>query len=1011
VGTLRTVVKRFTAQRLLGLAVVVTLAFCVGVMVAGPIYANGAREAISSSAVASAAVTVREARLALYGDERFEWVSADAGIRDALGGLPVEQVIPQGLATVRLGGPDGPSVPLLFRDGAGEHLAIEGEPPAPGEVLVQAGTAEAAGISVGDRVLVVGPSDDQLPLVVSGLYETPGGDDPFWFGSRTPFPAAESLAPAPLVVDRLTGLEATRSLGLSTEFAWDVYLGLDTLGYDDTARVPQDLARTLGELRSQPGLGQLRLVTGLDTLLDLVRQRVANLFVPIMLVAFQIAAVALAVLAGVGALALSRQSFELAVLHSRGFSRRSLLVGQSASALLVGLLALPLGLLLGLGLTAFAARANGDGLAGARFPIAVTGGAVALGSITALVGVAILILLSVPAVKRTVLEERRSVSREERPLLARVPVELIVLPVGVFAFIQLRGEGTADASTGTIDPLVLLAPTLLLMGLAFLALRLLLAALRALDGRIGRARRLSTYLAGRRLARAPGTGFAAALLLLLAFGLLVVSTSYRAIVVRNHADAAHAQVGADWNVAVTPPEDVLRAIHRLPSSASAVLRSSPGLDAGSFALPPTALGVDPATFAETAWWREDYADRSLSDIMADLKTAALGEPVPTQGPFTATVTVPRIAEGISMGVTWATTDDAVRTAWSDPLPGDLPDEVTLGLEDAERLLSISFAEPQGLDLPGRLRVRLGEPAVGGSPLDLSTWTASTWRGSSGDLRPDPPSGGFDLTFTPGAGTVVAALIPREEPLPALVSEDVAASAGGAFEMRLAGQMLPVTVAETATAFPSTVPNAPFVVVSVEGLMERQLRIPEPGVTVNEVWASGEENPAAAIRGAGFSTGRVQATAPIEAILAQLPQSLAVGMNVTAAAGGLALVIVGVASALAFSQRRRDYEFAALRAMGTEPRQIRRAVMLEQATLLVYALVAGGGIAYVLLRLVMPSVGTSLGVKYPPPELVIDWPVLIAAAAAIAAVTGLGIALAVRSTMRASVTGVLRGEAE
>ena len=59
-ATLRFLLKRFVAQRLLGLAVVVTLAFTVGVLVAGPIYADAAREAILSSSIGSEGVTVRE---------------------------------------------------------------------------------------------------------------------------------------------------------------------------------------------------------------------------------------------------------------------------------------------------------------------------------------------------------------------------------------------------------------------------------------------------------------------------------------------------------------------------------------------------------------------------------------------------------------------------------------------------------------------------------------------------------------------------------------------------------------------------------------------------------------------------------------------------------------------------------------------------------------------------------------------------------------------------------------
>ena len=70
------------------------------------------------------------------------------------------------------------------------------------------------------------------------------------------------------------------------------------------------------------------------------------------------------------------------------------------------------------------------------------------------------------------------------------------------------------------------------------------------------------------------------------------------------------------------------------------------------------------------------------------------------------------------------------------------------------------------------------------------------------------------------------------------------------------------------------------------LLERELAVPEPGITLNEVWAMGSTDPRPRAPRAGFIPGReVQQAEPIEATLAQLPQSLAVGMNFTAAAGG------------------------------------------------------------------------------------------------------------------------------
>jgi hypothetical protein len=259
--------------------------------------------------------------------------------------------------------------------------------------------------------------------------------------------------------------------------------------------------------------------------------------------------------------------------------------------------------------------------------------------------------------------------------------------------------------------------------------------------------------------------------------------------------------------------------------------------------------------------------------------------------------------------------------------------------------------------------------------------------------------------------VVGGISPAAAPLPALVSTGVAASQDGSFPVTLGGLHLELDTAAVASQFPSNVPNAPFVVVSGPALLERVFSIPEAGLTLNEVWAMGSDDPRPPLRDAGFITGTTSRAAPIEAILAQLPQSLAVGMNYTAAVGGLGLVIIGVSAGLYFAQRRRDYEFAALRAMGVERTQIRRTLILEQAVLVGFAIVAGFGLGFLMLRLVMPYVGTSLGVSYPPPVLVVDRTSLLIALAAIVTATGLGLALATRALMRSSVTGVLRGEAE
>ncbi len=172
-----------------------------------------------------------------------------------------------------------------------------------------------------------------------------------------------------------------------------------------------------------------------------------------------------------------------------------------------------------------------------------------------------------------------------------------------------------------------------------------------------------------------------------------------------------------------------------------------------------------------------------------------------------------------------------------------------------------------------------------------------------------------------------------------------------------------------------------------------------------------EDPVPALERTGLIPGTVQAAGPIIGALAQLPQSLAVGMNFAAAVGGLGLVVLGVGVGLYFGQRRREFEFASLRAMGTQPNQVSRVLLLEQGLMIVFAIAAGAAIGFGILRLLMPYVSRSIGAAFPPPLLVVDRTALAVSLAAIVAATAIGLLAALRALLRTSVTAVLRGEAE
>ncbi len=90
------------------------------------------------------------------------------------------------------------------------HLELKGEPPGPGEIALAGNAPQTQGLRIGDRVTLVGPSGEETALTVSGTFLPPDITDPFWFGSRSPFPPPDSSQVQPQLVSRDTALGARR---------------------------------------------------------------------------------------------------------------------------------------------------------------------------------------------------------------------------------------------------------------------------------------------------------------------------------------------------------------------------------------------------------------------------------------------------------------------------------------------------------------------------------------------------------------------------------------------------------------------------------------------------------------------------------------------------------------------------------------------------------------------------------------------------------------------------------
>jgi FtsX-like permease family protein len=1025
---LRLVVRRLVAQRLLALALLITMAFSIGVLVAGPVYLNASRQAILSGKLASSSVSIRNVRYTVLSGPGFDEGTANRAVDSTVRALPVQRVIPQ-IATVpvTISGPTGSQqTAVAYREGMFDHVTLNGGVPAgPTEVAISTSQAFATGVRVGDTLtLSVGGEASfarSVDVQVVATFKPPSGNDPFFFGIRSVFPQpGNPLSPNtnPILVSHEGIEQVLQSLGLDEgqQYSWDVYLALDGKSLDQVAAVPGAIQSVLTTLQHKAGLGAMQAATGLDAVVDLVRQLVANATVPIYLVVFQIAAVALAVLAGVATLALTNQSFELAVLKSRGFSRAQLLVAQGIESVLAAAGAVPLGLLFGLALARLGKSAHGPYLPGARFPIALNGAAIVAAVGGAVVGAGLLLVVSIPFVSRTVLQERHSASRETGSILGRFPIEVLVGVLGLGAFWEVRTHGIQPSiGTNTIDPLVLLAPTLLLFATSFAALRVMLWVFRRADDAIGRMRSLPRYLAGRRLGRSQSGGMAAALLLLLATGLLMVSSSYRGTVLRSHADTARTQLGADWNVQIDTSAQSLNAERRLPPNVMGVYRAQADLQVG-VASQATILGVDPSRYATAGWWRGDFAARPLSALMSSLEVSETKGTLPAgTGTLAVTLTAPPTAEGLELAAVVLSANGRASTVRFGSLsPGQ--QVYRASAVGARRLISLVMLRSELFQHPAKHLIltfsRVQAIREGGASTDvpLSTWQPLRWRSSDADVVPNA-AGGVGATIDTGFGDVIGGIVPENPDLPALVAPDVAQAVGNRFTTVVAGAEVQIHTVAVPKGFPGSTAGQSYLVVSQAPLMEILERVPEASDGLNEVWAMGPDDPTPAIRRAGLEPTQTNSALRFEASLAEDPQSLAVGMHFTAAAAGMVLVVVGVAVGVYFGQRRRRFEFAALRAMGTEPRQLVATLFTEEAVVVGFSLLMALALGYTLLRVMMPYLAPSVSAAFPPPLLVLDWTALGVFALAVVGMASAGLGLAARALLSMPVTSVLRGEAE
>ncbi|HEU0000999.1 MAG TPA: FtsX-like permease family protein [Ktedonobacteraceae bacterium] len=333
---------------------------------------------------------------------------------------------------------------------------------------------------------------------------------------------------------------------------------------------------------------------------------------------------------------IERQAATIAMLRSRGATRRHVFGTFAAQGIGLGVAALLAGPFVALLLVQAIARwmlpANQQSalnvLTGNPITAALSVGWYALFAVIVAVFMAIVAIRRATALD--MLAFRRESARETRaPFWRRLHLDLffaLLVCIGYVAYTYLAGSAFADngAVQVLLGLLALIAPLLILAAGITLFLRLFPLLLRLGSNIAMRGRKASAMLALAQMERALRP--AARMILLLALGTAFALFMLTSIATQRQRsiDAAAYQVGADFSGSISLPTQgkslaQVEAAYQHTAgvtSATAGYSASVAANAGQITTINDIVAVDADTFARTVSWSSSYADQSLSSLMA-----------------------------------------------------------------------------------------------------------------------------------------------------------------------------------------------------------------------------------------------------------------------------------------------------------------------------------------------------------------------------------------------------------
>jgi putative ABC transport system permease protein len=561
------------------------------------------------------------------------------------------------------------------------------------EVLIDLDTANEKGLQTGGTyTLLIGHTDKNglktetlLPLRISGVWQPADAGESYWLFNP-------NLLKSTLLVP-----QATFTGGLSNRLPGEVYSALWFIIMDPAdvqAGLVEGLINRINQLDNQAATIFPEVKSGISPVDDLWAYRRATQSLTVLLYAFAVPVIGL-VLAFIGLvtnLSIERKQNEIAVTRSRGAATLTMLGSVALeSVILAGLafaISLPVSVLLtrlmsqmrsfadfaqtlgrgpnglqALGVAIWNMLSDSSSVPFDRVLDPVT---LRLGAAAVVVALLAAVFPALRASRHTIVTYKQERARNMRPpIWQRIYLDFILLipaAYGTYLMVQQGGivaisqtqSGGAAMADPLSNPLLFLVPSLVVLTVALLFLRLVPLVMSLISWLALRTRSVGILLAARHLSRSPGTYNTPLVTLIFTLSLSAYTASL-AFTLDNHLyDQSYYRVGADAKFTEmgesevvnsyapqgnaqssdTGPEFVflpvseylkipgVQAATRVGAYDASVQGFSGVYSKGQY------LGIDRVDFPQVAFWRRDFARYPLGVLMNSLAAMPNGVLVP-----------------------------------------------------------------------------------------------------------------------------------------------------------------------------------------------------------------------------------------------------------------------------------------------------------------------------------------------------------------------------------------------